>query len=51
MPESELAGKVTKVIKRLDKLVQDMIKDAQALIETAKELKGLGGDKEDADNE
>ena len=40
MPESEMAQKVTKFIKAADKLVQDLVKDAEKLREAAKELRG-----------
>lgn len=49
MPESELAGEVTKLIKRADKLVQDTKKDLTELVLALKELKEHLGGRKDAE--
>ncbi len=40
MSESEIAKRITKVVKALDKLTQDLVKDTKRLREAAEELKG-----------
>ena len=42
MPESELAKKIYKTVKALDKLVQNIIKDTIAARNALEELKRLG---------
>lgn len=44
MPESELAKRVNKAIKAADRLVRDIRKDAEALLEAARKLRDLGKD-------
>ena len=47
MSESELSKNLTKAIKALDKLAQDIIKDTTAVIAAARALKELGRDEKD----
>lgn len=42
MPESELARKVTKFIKTVDKLVRDIRKNANEMLKAVKELEKKG---------
>jgi len=42
MAESELARKITKLVKTTDKLVRDIQKATEKLIEAARELKEKG---------
>ncbi len=39
MPESELAKRITTMVKALDKLIQDLVKDADRLREAARALR------------
>jgi hypothetical protein len=49
MSESELAQKVTTIVKRMDKLVGDIKKDTANLLEALRQLKEKVGGSEDAD--
>lgn len=42
MPESELAKKITKLVKAADKLHRDISRDIERVLEAAKELKKEG---------
>jgi len=46
MPESETSRKITKLIKAADKLVRDISKDIERVLEAAKELKKEGDGEE-----
>ncbi len=42
MAESDLAQKITKLVKAADKLVRELRKDASEMLKAAEELKELG---------
>jgi len=44
MSQSELAEKLTRIIKSIDRLTRDIQKDAQRVLDTVRELKELGKD-------